>query len=372
MAGAGESASAGRDPYASDKANLRDTIKWLAGIFGALAAAVIAGTPLSGLGALSLQDERFRWAGLALLSTFICISLALIVTLRLLRSDLLYLSDINPSAPTSAKKGTRELQGLRRDLSEHRLDLFPEYESLQELFDTLKKAEKSADELEEEWNELQIAIPTDDPGVEAAKKRYDQQIAAIQQFRDLQQELLAYASYQRFYGRLRRAAPLLFGLGIGALVCLMLFTVTVRGPKEEKAPEVVVIPITALPAGPPASSAASQIDAGTVYFARGSAKIDTKGLASIEQARDALLKAPNTALLLMARTDTVGGAKINDSLARQRAVAVRTRLVTGGGIAPSRVFLAELPKSDLPKVTGDQADVQANRIVSMHMLEFRR
>ena len=375
MAGSSESGGAAGDPYASSKATLRETIKWLAGIFGALAAVVIGGTPLSGLGAMSPSDTPFWLAGLALLAAFVCICLALVLTLRLLRADLLYLSDIDPAVPVAGRSNAKELQVLRKDVQEHRIDLYPEYASLQELFSTLAEAEEAADQLAAERARLDAASPRDAAAVEAAKKQYDEQIAAIQGFRDLQQEILAYASYQRFYGRLRGATPVLFGLGIGALVCLMVFTVLVKAPKDDKAPPVVVIPVITVPPvapPPPTEPPASQTDAGAVHFALGSAVLGKEGLASIEQARNALLKQPESVLLLMARTDTVGNTKINDSLARQRAAAVRNRLVTVGGIAPSRVFLAELPKNDLPKVTADGENNPANRVVSMHLLVFRR
>ena len=371
MAGSSESGGAAGDPYASSKATLRETIKWLAGIFGALAAVVIGGTPLSGLGAMPPSAPPFWQAGLALLVAFICICLALVLSLRLLRADLLYLSDIDPAVPVAGRSNAKELKLLRKDVQEHRVDLYPEYASLQELFSTLAEAEGAAGQLAAERGRLDAASPRDAAAVEAAKKQYDEQIAAIQGFRDLQQEILAYASYQRFYGRLRGATPVLFGLGIGALVCLMVFTVLVKAPKDDKAPPVVVIPVITVPP-PPMESAASQADAGAVHFALGSAVPGKEGLASIEQARNALLKQPESVLLLMARTDTVGNTKINDSLARQRAAAVRNRLVTVGGIAPSRVFLAELPKNDLPRVTADGENNPANRVVSMHLLVFRR
>jgi MFS family permease len=46
------SGSSSDDPYAGSRASLRETLKWLVGLFGALAAAIVGGSPLTGFGSL--------------------------------------------------------------------------------------------------------------------------------------------------------------------------------------------------------------------------------------------------------------------------------------------------------------------------------
>lgn len=38
-----------RDPHAAARANIRDTVKWLIAAFAGMAAAIVGGSPLTGL-----------------------------------------------------------------------------------------------------------------------------------------------------------------------------------------------------------------------------------------------------------------------------------------------------------------------------------
>jgi len=82
----------GPDPFASAKANLRDTIKWLATTFAALAAAVAAGASLGGVSALNTQDLAIALVGGAL--ALLCILGATGATLSLLTSESFTLTDL--------------------------------------------------------------------------------------------------------------------------------------------------------------------------------------------------------------------------------------------------------------------------------------
>ncbi|WP_157447903.1 hypothetical protein, partial [Paraburkholderia ginsengiterrae] len=221
---ASTAAAAAGDPYATNKANLRDTIKWLAGIFGALAAVVIAGTPLSGLGALPWPSTKFLWAAGILLFSFVCICLALIFTLRLLRADLLYFSDLAPDATAPRTKVTCEIRRLRKDIDKHRADLLPPgYTSIDQFQAVVQAAVTQATDFGKQWVQHAAAPNPDEAQVAQAKGAYEAQVAALLDFRAYQQRILAYASYVRFYNRLRNATPLLFLLGIAALPALMAF-----------------------------------------------------------------------------------------------------------------------------------------------------
>ena len=56
--------------YADAKANVRDNIKWLTASFASIAAIVVAGSSLSGIGALYLSSVRFWIALVALCVDF--------------------------------------------------------------------------------------------------------------------------------------------------------------------------------------------------------------------------------------------------------------------------------------------------------------
>ncbi|MBZ9772319.1 hypothetical protein [Mesorhizobium sp. CO1-1-8] len=80
------------DPYATAKANLRDTIKWLATSLAAVGAAVIAGASINGLAAL--KGEALYWAvGLGAVG-LLGILVAIGVMLSLLTSNVFYFSDL--------------------------------------------------------------------------------------------------------------------------------------------------------------------------------------------------------------------------------------------------------------------------------------
>lgn len=366
MAAAG---GAGSDPYASSKANLRETIKWLAGIFSALAAFVIGSTPLSGLGSPALSEGARTIGSLAILVGFCAICAAVVIMIRLLRSDLLYLSDLDPRASASGGTDTKERVDLRADIDAHIRDFFSEYRSLAQVFDLVDKANTNAQVLGAAWTSARAANAPQ-AQVEAAKADYDEQLHQLEAFRDGQQDVLAYGSYRRFYGRLRNAIAPLMLLGIVALGALFVFTYVVRAPKDEKSPTVIVVPVSSAPVPPIAR--AEQTDAGTVLFRSGSAVIDDAGRAAVERARNVLLSRPDAALLLIARTDTVGTELRNVGLARERADAVRSLLTLRRGISGARIFVAEMPKSDLPRVTAEQQDNSPNRSVGMYLVDLKR
>jgi outer membrane protein OmpA-like peptidoglycan-associated protein len=369
VAESGNSGGSGSDRYATSKANLRDSIKWLAGIFSALAAFIIAGTPLSGLGSPSLSTTQSIVGALSILVCFVCICLLIVLTLRLLRADLTYPSDINPSIDASTRDDANEIQQIRGEIARHKDDFIPEYANMSNFLGTLEAANKNAKDLQAKWDSLTGATPPDDAAIKKAREEYDDQVKQIQLFRNLQGNILTYASYLRLYLRIRHSTKWLLLLGIIALIALLVFTLTVKPQKEDKTPTVVVIPVST-PVEKAKPNDATEI--GTVYFTTGSAEVTEDGRKLVERARNALVAKPEMAILLIARTDTVGPEKTNSQLARNRGEAVRNLLVKPGGIAASRVFSSEVPKSDLPKVTQDQQEVAANRSVSIYVIPFKR
>jgi hypothetical protein len=90
------------DPYATAKANLRDTIKWLATSLAAVGAAVIAGASINGLTAL--EGSALWWAaglgGVGLLAILVAIG----VMLSLLTSKVFYFSELRKEGSLIAEE----------------------------------------------------------------------------------------------------------------------------------------------------------------------------------------------------------------------------------------------------------------------------
>jgi hypothetical protein len=112
------------DPHASARANLRDTVKWLATSLAAVGAAVIAGASINGLASLS-GTELF--AG-ALLGGFglVAILSAISILLGLLTSDVFYFTQLM-NDDNASKAIANEIDERARDL------LPPQVRSISEL-----------------------------------------------------------------------------------------------------------------------------------------------------------------------------------------------------------------------------------------------
>ncbi len=81
------------DAFAAARANLRDTIKWLATVLAGVAAVAAGSSPLTALGALSPSDTRFQIATAALAVALVCLVAGVGVFLDLLLGDTFYLEE---------------------------------------------------------------------------------------------------------------------------------------------------------------------------------------------------------------------------------------------------------------------------------------
>ncbi|MDX0264295.1 hypothetical protein GOL41_26955 [Sinorhizobium medicae] len=98
------------DPYSTAKANLRDTIKWLATSLAAVGAAVIAGASINGLAAL--HGRPLILAALLGGAGLVAILVAIGILVRLLTSKVFYFSDLrDPNEPV-----TREINSRAEDI----------------------------------------------------------------------------------------------------------------------------------------------------------------------------------------------------------------------------------------------------------------
>jgi hypothetical protein len=84
--------AAAGDPFSNAKANIRDTVKWLATTLAALAAAVVAGASITGISALTGWRLVLAIGGGG--GGLICIFVAIGIALRLLTSEAYYFSEL--------------------------------------------------------------------------------------------------------------------------------------------------------------------------------------------------------------------------------------------------------------------------------------
>ena len=98
----------------------------------------------------------------------------------------------------------------------------------------------------------------------------------------------------------------------------------------------------------------------------------SNGSEAIAAARAYLQEHEAAVLVLLAHTDTTGGEPRNRTVAAERGSAVRSMLLREGGIAASRVFVAELPKTDLPNLTLPQVADAENRSVELLVVTMPR
>jgi hypothetical protein len=98
-------AEAAADPFAGAKANLRDTVKWLATAFAGIGAAVLAGTSLTGIA--GLEGTRLALALGCGAAGLICVFVATGILLSLLTSESFVLSQIDADPALKARLNQR-------------------------------------------------------------------------------------------------------------------------------------------------------------------------------------------------------------------------------------------------------------------------
>jgi outer membrane protein OmpA-like peptidoglycan-associated protein len=327
------------DQFATSKANLRDTIKWLATTIAALAALVVAGTPFSAFGTLELLSGRFVIAAAGLLVAASCLLLVWLRLLDMLRSDAVFPTQLRSTyIPPSERADREEIDDLRKHLADHGGDLLPTGVGT---FDDLESVVAG------EWATANAA-----PGNAALMERYKGYSGNVEMY-------LNYSTFARLHRRVERNVRFVVGLTALAIVALFSFAYAANPPKTVPADRIVVVQTAPVTAG----VGGTQQALGPVRFELGSARLERSALNAIVAARAFLREHETAGLVLLAHTDTTGGEQRNRTLAAERGAAVRRVLLQEGGIAASRVFIAELPKTDLPTLTLPQMPEADNRAV---------
>ena len=197
------------DPYATARSDMRDTTKWLASTFAAIAAVVVAGTPFASIGAMDWGDSRLHVAAGSVFLALAALMLAIAKTFTLLRSDGIFASDFAFDPNTTPRTlEEKELRDAARQINKHRSDLLPpEYDTVQELVEARQSVDKTLRTLEAEK-------PRDEAKIEEWK-------ALLAPFDDPVTNVLYFAQYWRRYARIKQALPWLAVYAFAALVLLL-------------------------------------------------------------------------------------------------------------------------------------------------------
>jgi len=337
------------DRYATARATLRENVKWLSASFAGMTAVVLAGTPFTGFGALAFPSGRFFGALSGLVAATGCAFFALQLLLKMVRPDATYTRYLREHPGDDLSNLNAEDQAEYRELKAeyevHKQELLPAGRT------TLEGLEKLVDDAWQVYQEN----PTD----ALAKDRWSAYQANFRAVED-------WASYTRLHQRIERGFKSLRGLGLGMLFSLALFAWCSNPDKDKggtSSKSSVTIEQGIGASAPPDKPRPPSVQLKPVLFDPGKSILTSDGRAAVGGARNYLREDAGTAVLLLAHTDTTGGDETNARLAAARAHVVRDALVGEGGIAPTRVFVTELPKMDLTTLTGPQVPLDLNRTV---------
>jgi hypothetical protein len=204
----GETAPA--DSYANQKANIRDTVKYLATAYAACGTVIFAGASLSGLGGLpSGQLVVAIGAGAAAL---VCVLAGLKWVSDMLISDFCFPSTLDSSA--------------RSFLDTHHQDLLPSGVSrYEELLAKYGEAVNAVTQRQNAWRDLPPLPSPNDPNYGTAqanekriKDEYDQAIAASVTWRGLLSQAVSAAHLYLLQERLKRLRERLLALSLIGVV----------------------------------------------------------------------------------------------------------------------------------------------------------
>ena len=82
-----------RDPHAAARTNIRDTVKWLIAAYAGMAAAIVGGSPLTGLGT-PMPDWRLGLAVASAVVGLLLVGRGIAVAIRILVTPTFFLGDI--------------------------------------------------------------------------------------------------------------------------------------------------------------------------------------------------------------------------------------------------------------------------------------
>jgi len=343
------------DPYATSKANLRDNVKTLITMFGGATAVLLAGTPFTGFATIRQTNRWFWGAAVALVIALILLLGAVQLLLYILRPDPSSLGMLDEADPN------REIKAVQEKFKSAHRDLLPVDENGSPVAVTQMVAEMHAT-LEDYTRSVNNARDAFDLSfADIHKQRFDRIKADLD-------TVVFWISFIRLHRRVQIGVWQVMGIGVAALIAIAAFVIAsswAAHPDTPPSPSIYVV--TPSSAEPPqaATPAPACLGLKPVLFATGQPRLTKEAVALVGIARKCLLKQPTTGILIFANTDTVGGEKVNESLAYRRADNVAKLLRTSGDISSSRIFVTPLAKKDLPAFTGQGTESESNRSVQM-------
>jgi outer membrane protein OmpA-like peptidoglycan-associated protein len=337
------------DPYATPRASLRENVKTMSTILAGTAGAIIAGSPFSGIGALEPATLRFWLAIFGLFMVAVCLFRGWKELTFMLRPDVLDPAILRDGFDEKQLQGLglpaaelEELVQVKREFNRRRSALLPP---------NINSYEKFEQFLDEEWERL------DEDGSEARRAAFNAQEKNLR-------DIGFWATFTRLSNRTEHGLKRVQFLGAASLVALLLFAWAANPPKEQEkhSKSPIVQFVSPCPACPVAQVAPA---AKRITFNPNAHVLDAGAYAVLNEAAIALRQQPGLGVLLLAHTDTVAAIRVNRELAAKRVQSTRSALQDQGGIAASRIFVSELPRSDLPVLTGPEVAQAENRSVDL-------
>jgi outer membrane protein OmpA-like peptidoglycan-associated protein len=340
------------DSYIAAKASLRDNVKTLVAVFGGVAGVVLAGAPFTGYGSLDLFTDRWWVASIALVLSLVLLGWCVQVLLYVLRPDLAYTHLLID------KSEDPEIVAVQSEFEAHKRDLLPR----------VREDDKNSPQIDS-IKQL-VELKSQAWGIYQHDKTNADNKAAYDRLADALALVNHWSGFTRLHKRVAHGLQRVFWIGLGAILSIATFALASAGKKDRDAtsPTVFVIAPSAAVSAASAIQASSLPPLQPVLFATGKSDLTPEAVKRIGAARDYLRAHANTGVLVFANTDTVGGHVVNQTLALRRAESVAKLLRSEGGISPSRIFVTSLAKSDLPALTVEQTEREANRSVEMILI----
>jgi hypothetical protein len=196
-------ADAVADPFDAAKTSLRDTVKWLATVFSALAATVVGGASIVGLAGVKGDGLALALIGGGVGIT--CLFMAAGLALKLLTAESFHLGDITTN------------QNLRTRLDRYANDILPPEFSTVESF-----IKERADAIDQIRKYLKTPSSKEYQGAHTFLLSIDPPLS----------RLVNLAQFELMRTQFAKTIPVLFALALGALAGLGAFAVTVGSAKD--------------------------------------------------------------------------------------------------------------------------------------------
>jgi hypothetical protein len=194
------------DPYASQKANIRDTAKYMAAAYAACGPLLVAGLSFANFG--SLSNARLAVTVVAGAVAFGCILLGLKFILDILIGGQVFATTLDPAVKSHIDQHAAEL-------------LSAGFRSYDEFLERWKKANMDVQDLAGQWRALAPpATGSPNPDVERLKTEYDAAVAALSGYNTALTRTVGSAQLYLLQEQLKKVRRWLGGLAIVGFVAL--------------------------------------------------------------------------------------------------------------------------------------------------------